>query len=125
MHIVGGTIEGMNAVRKLTPIHATVSSVATNTETQVVAYTVPAGKAFYVQSILGSGNVGGKFKFYINAVEKMIGESSVYNKESKNIFGGNVGIECVAGDILSLTVTHQEAAVQNFEGSIIGFLDNV
>ncbi len=125
MHIIGGTIEGMNDVKELTPIHGTITSLAKNTETTVVTYTVPTAKEFYIQSVLASGKAGGNFKFYINGVYKMGGETTVYNKESKNIFGGVVGVKCVAGDVLNLTVSHKEDNIQDFEGTIAGFLNDV
>lgn len=125
MHIIGGTPEGLLNVKSLTPIYNKQVGVASGVETTIVSYTVPSGKEFFVQSILASGNADGEFKFYINGVQKLYGRTSSANREEKNIFGGAVGIKTVTGDILSLTVLQVEGVPEDYEATILGFLESI
>ena len=124
MHIIGGTIEGLSNVQEITPIYKKQSSVIAATETTINDYTVPAGKAFFVQSVVASGRADGEFKFYINGQQKLYGRTSSATRESSRVYGGAVGIKCVVGDYIQLTVTHWETASQEYESTISGFLNN-
>jgi hypothetical protein len=125
MHIIGGTIAGLSNVQELTPIYHKRSSVIAATETTIVDYTVPTGKAFFVQSVLASGRADGEYKFYINGEQKLYNRTSSATRDGGRTFGGPVGIKCVVGDYLQITVTHWESASQEYEGTIAGFLQEV
>lgn len=123
MHIIGGTIEGLSKVTEITPIHNTKTSVIAGVETTLVDYTVPTGKSFFVQSWVASGKADGEYRLFINGEPKGYGRTSSAERNNKNVFGGAVGIKCVANDYIQLTVTHWETSSQDYEGTINGFLE--
>ena len=123
MHIIGGMIQGLSGVQELKPIYDKKTSVIAGLETTIVSYVVPTAKTFFIQSVIASGKGDGEFKLLINGEQKLYGRTSSSDRTHKNIFGGAVGIKCVATDLIQLTVTHWELSSQDFEGTIAGFLN--
>ena len=125
MHIIGGAVAGLSTVQDLLPVYLKTTGVLTGVETTINNYTVPASKTFHLQSVIASGSADGEFKLYINGVQKLYGRTSSSERESQRVFGGAVGIKCVAGDAIVLKVTHYETTTQEFESTLAGFLNVV
>ena len=117
MHLIGGTM-----VEPLLPIYDKVVGAITGNETVIVGYTVPTGQKFFIQGVIASGKADGEFRLRINGDSKLYGRTSSAERESKNVFGGAVGIQCVEGDQIQVSVINWEPTPQDYEATITGFL---
>jgi hypothetical protein len=110
-----------------TPIveFGTVAGVPANTETTVASYVVPALKVFYGMGFIASGDVDGRYVFYIDATAKIAARSSVAEPTS-NIDFKFVSPTASAGQTVTIKATHYATGITaEFEATILGYLVDV
>lgn len=95
-----------------------VSSIASGSNTQVVVYTVPAGKTFFLDLIEFSGQNIATFQVVVN--------SSVEAQKETYFSGPLYGefkfekLKFTSGDVIELKVEHQRSETGDFNGRILG-----
>ena len=97
------------------------AAIELNNPTTLVSYTVPAGKVFYLDQIIVSGESYGKFTVKIDAVENKVKRSSWgdFNVEvNYNSF------KVLAGKVILLEVNNNGEDTAPYEGTIEGRLSN-
>lgn len=95
--------------------------VPSNTETTVASYTVPTGKTFYFIGFVGSGDVHGVYKLYVDSTAKLGGRSSVAVPTVAVNFPYAV-FAALEGETVRVKATHFANSVQaNFDATIIGY----
>lgn len=103
----------------------TIALVPASTETTVVSYVVPALKVFYGMGFIASGDVDGRYVFYINATAKIAARSSVA-EPTANIDFKFVSPIAVAGQTITIKATHYATGIlAEFEATILGYLIDV
>jgi len=96
---------------------AIISSVASSTETTIVTYTVPLLGTFNLNKVHASGTADGLFRLKKNAVTIATRRN---NWTERNITFDYGSLFFSASDVITLTVVHNELAVQDFSGEIYG-----
>jgi hypothetical protein len=100
---------------------ASVSSIAANTESTVVSYTVPAGKKFYFLGFCANGDIDALYKLYLGVGPVLSGRTSVAVPTVNINFPYSI-LVAAEGLTLRLKVTHYATGLNgNFEGTIIGY----
>ena len=94
-----------------------VLSVASGSVTEIVSYTVPAGKLFSLSTVNVSGSNIASYKVKLNG-SVIIVKRSWWTRF--NLTFGFTLFELQAGDILTVDVTHNRPTSADFECSIIG-----
>lgn len=102
-----------------------ISAVASGSETQIVSYTIPPAKKFIISLVQFSGENIAKFNFYVDGVLSATARTmfgSDLTGELRFDSPNGLGLELVAGQIISLKVLHPRPSVADFEGRILGAL---
>jgi hypothetical protein len=115
----GGGGGGGTTLPDVTPHRGQVTSVPTNAERTVVSYVVPVGYTFKLVGVVATGSADAEWVVYDDTTE-------VYRTRTDN---GDRGVELLhgnaipftAGHTVALKVVHQEAASQNFYGTLLGY----
>lgn len=96
-------------------------SVAGLDTVTILTYTVPTGKKFKLQSIDYSGDNRSVFTVGLNA--SVISKQRLYYTQYKGTFEF-YNLEFVAGDIIKLIVENKTNNPADFNGNLIGRIDN-
>lgn len=97
-------------------------SVAASAVANIVSYTVPVGKVFYIESFTGSGENLADYEMTLDGVT--IDKTRTYYSDLA--FVRPQGYKaCTAGQVIVLKVSNFQPSSSNFEGKIIGVLKNV
>ena len=108
-------------VLPVTNIFDKVLAIPTGIETTIVSYLVPAGKIFLFLGAQGTGSADGDWLVYFDADPQMPYGTSWTDRTAK--FPVNQeAIPLTAGQLISVKVIHNEAAVQDFWGNLYGVL---
>lgn len=91
------------------------------TETTIVSYVVPVGKTFHGIGFVATGNSHGLFRMYFNGVAKIAGRSSVA-VPTMDISFKQATTTALAGQTVTIKVTHYAPSTADFEGTILGYL---
>lgn len=109
--------------KQIRNIYAEITSIASATETTIVSYTVPGGKTAYLLEVEASGTNIAMYKVFKNA--SVIAKQYTYFGNSlTGIFdfkcGDSLepGLELVAGDVITIKVTHSRPMVGDFDARI-------
>jgi len=102
-------------------IYAEVGSIASETETTVVTYAVPAGKTLNIQGFLGTGTSTGRFRLFLDAVVEGILRTSTAERSTSVDYGRGV-IQATTGTTVTIKAYHEETANQTFQGNLFGYL---
>jgi len=105
------------AVGDLKSIYDESLSVAKNNEIQLVTYTVPTGKTFYLKEVEFSGDNRAKYWVRINTIRN--GRQRTWDNHLNGRFNF-YDMELVAGTFIELRMIHQRPQVGDFDGRIIG-----
>lgn len=98
-----------------------IAAIASGSETQIVAYTVPVLKTAILERIFVSGENIAKYQIYVNAIKidvarTYFGASLTVNLEY--ISTNSTGYMLDALDVVTVTVLHSRPSVSDFEGRI-------
>ena len=97
------------------------ASAVTNTETDIILYTVPSDITFYMSDIFCTGDADGEFKIYENSTLIAEGRTSSSQRNFKHSFSRPYRL--VSGQILKITVTHHESSVEDFVAYVFGSIE--
>lgn len=100
-------------------IFSEITSVATNTETEIDSYTVPFGQSFFLRLIDVSGTNMAKYTIELNASK--IAVKRTYFTHFNTDFDFK-SLELVSGDVLKIKVIHDRSETGDFESRIMGNL---
>lgn len=109
-------------------VYNAVSGVAANVATNIISYTVPAGKTGYLQKVYVSGENIAKYTIRVNAT--IIDVARTYFGQSLDkcleyaSSTNNLGYEVGAGDVITVQVLHTRPSLAEFNGRI-QVLENV
>lgn len=93
-----------------------------NTETTIGSYTVPPGFVFYLVGFIGSGDVNGRFRLYLNGSVVIQGRTTAADLNVQ-LTTDVVRPVAAAGQIVSLKVIHSENGLTpNFDGTMLGYI---
>lgn len=97
-----------------------VLSVGAGTPMDVVSYTVPPGKEFFLDLVEGNSDAAGTlFEFFVGA-DKAAEKFNYWTRFSVEMFFNKN--KYLAGTVLKLRATHQRPFAANFSGRIVGVL---
>jgi hypothetical protein len=102
-----------------------VSPVAKNTPTEIISYTVPDGKNFYLQLVEVGGDNIGQYTVTVGATVLSVMRTwfnGPFIERARFDGVGNLGFVIPTGSILSVSVTHSRPADGKFESRIVGVL---
>jgi len=88
------------------------ASAASDTETIVALYSVPADTTIYLSDIFCTGNADAEFKIYKDTTLIAEGRTSSAQRTFKHAWSRPYRLQ--SGEILKITVTHHESAVEDF-----------
>jgi hypothetical protein len=115
---VGFGIAGMSIFDEVFP-------VARNTPTEIISYTVPSGKNFYLQLVEVGGDNIGQYTVTVNSSVLAVMRTwfnGPFIERARFDGAGNLGTVIPAGGVLSVSVTHSRPADGKFESRIVGVL---
>jgi hypothetical protein len=98
-----------------------VLALAAASTSNIVSYTVPVGKVFYIESFTGSGENLADYEMTLDGVT--IDKTRTYYTDLAFTLPQGYK-KCTAGQVIVLKVTNFQPTSSNFEGKIIGVLKN-
>jgi hypothetical protein len=101
-------------------IEGTNNAVPQNAETTLAEYTAPIGQTFRLSAITGSGEANGIFKVYVDGVRKLTMRNSAAQPDVYRGYRNPLTVP--AGKTVSIKVTHTRPQVQEFSGTVEGYL---
>lgn len=116
--VIVPSVSGNSIVRNK---YGAVAGLAANTQTTVVSYTVPPGRASILQRAVASGENIAKYDVLINGIVQSTLRTYFaggFNAEFEFTTGQNNGIVLEAGDVVLLRVIHQRPQLADFDGRI-------
>jgi len=102
-----------------------VIAVASGSETEILSYTVPVGKALYLLLVQASGNNVATYSVYVDA--SLVAKNRTY-------FGGSLGVDMPfgvpslsgykinSGSVISVTGIHNRPMLGDFEARLSAIL---
>jgi len=128
----GGVLSRKTVITTTAPIDVVVNpnnvniyseslAVAGFATTTILSYTVPALKKFKLQAISYSGDNRSVYQVELNT--SVIAKQRLYFTEYNGSFDF-FGLELAAGDIIQLIVENKANSVSDFNGNLIGRVDN-
>jgi len=98
-----------------------VTLVPYDTETTIGTYTVPASTIFYLVGFIGSGDINGRYRLYING-SVVIQARTTAADLNVTLQTGIVRPIATAGQSVTLKVIHSiQGLSPNFDGTILGY----
>ena len=108
-------------------VYAEAASVVSGVETDIVSYTIPVGKTFYLERVKFSGDNIAKYRLLLDGVE--IEKCATWFSGplfSEFNFGSiDYGKPITAGQVLTVKVLHVRPTAGDFQGRIQGVLEDV
>lgn len=96
--------------------------VAYDVETTIVTYTVPTDQIFYVTGFIGSGDINGRFRLYVDGSVIIQGRTTAAELNVQ-MNTGLVRPWASESQIVSLKVIHSQSGLTpNFDGTILGYV---
>lgn len=115
----GGGGGGGTAAHDVVPHHGQVTAVPRDAETTVASYVVPVGYTFRLQGLIATGSADAEWIVYDNTTEVYRTRTSG-GERGKEVLHGNA-IPFGAGHTVAVKAVHQEASVQNFYATLLGY----
>lgn len=98
-----------------------ITSIAMNTETPIVTYTVPASQTFHLKGFLVSGNVDATYRLYLDGTLKMLFRTSVAAPTASQPLYSEPMVN--TGATVEVRAEHSHSGINaDFESSVMGYL---
>lgn len=97
-----------------------LAAVAPAIETNLISYTVPAGKNFYIVNVSGNGTAKAYFRLRVNGTLQAQREMDVSDRNIDMNFSDSFGLKTVAGDLVVVSVYNLSTVAGDYTANMSG-----